>query len=258
MYSFVRPITSALLLGVTSLFSISLARAVTPGVPEVAAEFETVVKQIAPEGRTQKRVWRMFRAASEIETGEVGSPDGEVWRKEGENEVYYSRLFHPERRVVEYAPRDLLLARIPTDWERVLYVVSPELLAKLERGAVAAVGSYSGTSYSGQVGARAVEVIWSEEWQLPLKLTTTEASVKTEVVLREIHTLEKSPWEQLGKRGYFVVEFIDLGDCEQDPVMRRVMARMGKVHNCGAICATGGHNAATQGGAGLAPTRAGR
>jgi hypothetical protein len=215
----------------------SFFRAPLRAAPEVAAEFETTFSSESKS--TQTRRWRLFRDQQSVETSELGSPDGEEWILNADQSVTYRRLFHPERRAVEYSPRDLALSKIPAEWSRIAHVVSPKLLEKLK--ASDQPNSPNTLRYEGEVDGQSIVVLWSTTLEIPTQVETKGPSGNTNVVLVQSHKLSDSPWLRLGKRDYHTIEFTDLGDSEQDPIIKRILLRMGKAHQCGTLCATGGH-----------------
>jgi hypothetical protein len=205
--------------------------------PDIAAEFETSYSSEAEAA--QSRRWRLFRDQQSVETSELGSPDGEEWILNADQSVTYRRLFHPERRAVEYSPRDLALSKTPAEWSRIAHVVSPKLLEKLKP--THQPSKPDALRYEGEVDGQSITVIWSKTLELPECVETKGPSGHTKVVLVQHHRLSDSPWMRLGKRDYHTIEFTDLGDSEQDPVIKRILQRMGKVRQCGSLCATGVH-----------------
>jgi hypothetical protein len=205
--------------------------------PDIAAEFETSYSSEADA--TQSRRWRLFRDQHSVETSELGSPDGEEWILNADQSVTYRRLFHPERRAVEYSPRDLALSKTPAEWSRIAHVVSPKLLEKLKP--TDQPSKPDALRYEGEVDGQSITVVWSKTLELPERVETKGPSGHTKVVLVQHHRLSDSPWMRLGKRDYHTIEFTDLGDSEQDPIIKRILQRMGKIHQCGSLCATGGH-----------------
>lgn len=206
-------------------------------VPDIAAEFET--SYASESEKTQSRRWRLFRDQQSVETSELGSPDGEEWILNADQSVTYRRLFHPERRAVEYSPRDLALSKTPAEWSRIAHVVSPKLLEMLK--STHQPSAPDALRYEGEVNGQIITIVWSKTLELPELVETKGPSGHTKVVLVQHHKLSDSPWMRLGKRDYHTIEFTDLGDSEQDPIIKRILQRMGKVHQCGSLCATGGH-----------------
>lgn len=192
----------------------------------IACEFETITEQRRGETPPKTRRWRLWRSETSIETQELGQPDAEAWEREPGGRVSYYRIFHPEKRAIEYKATDLSMSKNAPDWDRLASVVSAEFIAKrlrqtgeenfLDRPAVRYEGSADGSTF---------EVLWLPAEQIPAHVRETRADRISTITLKEIHPLTRSPWPSGLKQEYEIIDFADLGDKESDPILQTMLRR---------------------------------
>lgn len=209
--------------------------------PELACQFETVFDSKTKVQPSFKSVWRLWRGAQEIESWQVGSKEGEVAERDGAGGVQFRRIFHPERMEVFYSAMELKVLGKPQDWSKSFSLVAPAfLIEKLVPVGQAQLLDTPLERYEGNVDGRKWEVLWSQRDQIAYRLRVeSERGVSTTTLL-ERHPLDGQPWERLRKRGYTSIDFADLGDSETNPVIRRIMDRLGiscSHKSCGGVCA---------------------
>ena len=208
--------------------------------PELACQFETVFESKLQNQPSFKSMWRFWRATEEVESWQVGSKEGEVAALDGAGGVHFRRVFHPERTEVFYSAMELRVLGMTRDWGQSYSLVAPEFLKdKLAPGGAEVLLDTTLEKYEGTVDGRQWVVLWSAREQLAYQLRVeSERGVSTTTLL-ERYPLEKQPWERLRKRGYNSIDFADLGDSETNPVIRRIMNRLGiscSHKSCGGVC----------------------
>ena len=196
--------------------------------PSLACEFETVTARDKGASEPKTRVWRLWRADHAVETQELGNPDAEAWHRDPRGHVTYFRVFHPEKRAIEYKATDLAISHSTPDWERLASVVAPDFIARnlkqigeerfLDRAAV---------RYEGKAGGSRFEVLWLPAQQIPALVRETRDGHVSTITLRSIHPLADSPWPFGLKDDYEIIDFADLGDKESDPTLRSMLKRSG-------------------------------
>ncbi len=209
--------------------------------PELACQFETVFESKVQNESSFKAVWRLWRATEEVESWQVGSKEGEVAGLDGAGGVHFRRVFHPERTEVFYSAMELKVLGKTRDWRQSYSLVAPEFLKEqLAPNGMEVLLDTTLEKYEGTVDGRHWVVLWSAREQLAYRLRVeSERGVSTTTLL-ERYPLDKHPWERLRKRGYNSIDFADLGDSETNPVIRRIMNRLGiscSHKSCGGVCA---------------------
>ena len=195
----------------------------------IACEFETITENTRDELSLKKRAWRLWRADNTVETQELGSPDAEAWQRNPSGHVTYYRVFHPEKRAIEYKPIDLSIAHNAPDWDRLTSVIDPQLVAKgLKQTGEERFLGRAAVRYNGEANGSRFEVLWLTHEQIPafVRETRDGGHVST-IELREIHSLVDSPWHFGNKDEYEIIDFADLGDKESDPVLQAMLRRGG-------------------------------
>ena len=215
--------------------------AVQPGAaPELACQFETVFESRLQSQPSFKAVWRLWRASEEVESWQIGSKEGELTALDGAGVVQFRRIFHPERTEVFYSATELKVLRKTRDWAQSYSLVAPAFLKeKLSATGTEVLFDASLEKYEGTVDGRKWVVLWSPQDQLAYQLRVESERGTSATTLLERHLLDMQPWERLRKRGYHSIDFADLGDSETNPVIRRIMNRLGiscSHKSCGGIC----------------------
>ena len=209
--------------------------------PELACQFETVFESKSQNQPSFKSVWRLWRGTEEVESWQVGSKEGEVTSLDGAGGVQFRRVFHPERTEVFYSAMELKVLGKTRDWSQSFSLVSPSFLK--EKLVVTGSEVLLGTTlekYEGTVEGRNWKVLWSPLEQLAYQVHVDSERGSSTTTLFERYSLDHQPWERLRKRGYNSIDFADLGDSETNPVIRRIMDRLGvscSHRSCGGVCA---------------------
>ena len=212
--------------------------------PELACQFETVFESKTQTQPSFKSTWRFWRTNEEVESWQVGSKEGEVTSLDGAGGVQFRRIFHPERTEVFYSAMELKVLGKTRDWSQSFSLVAPTFLKEqLAPAGTEVMLETPVEKYEGTVDGRKWAVHWSTKDQLAYLIRVESERGVSTTTLCERHALEKQPWERLRKRGYNSIDFADLGDSETNPVIRRIMNRLGiscSHKSCGGVCAPSG------------------
>ena len=196
--------------------------------PPIACEFETVTAREDGASEPKTRAWRLWRADHAVETQELGNPDAEAWHRDPRGQVTYFRVFHPEKRAIEYKATDLSISHSTPNWERLASVVAPEFIAKnLKQIGEERVFDRAAIRYEGEAGGSKFEVVWLQAEQIPAFVRETRDGHVSTIKLRAIHPLAESPWPHGLKDEYEIIDFADLGDKESDPTLQAMLRRSG-------------------------------
>jgi hypothetical protein len=208
--------------------------------PEIAATFESVTEFKAGGRPPVTQLERLWRSAREVETYQVGSKDGQLWKMDVAGEISYCRLLHPERIEVEFLVGDLKANASQPDWGRVCCIVSPALLHEvLKAGANEKFGETDVQRFTGEIGGQKWTVLWSEADQIAVQVRVEDERAARTVTMKERHPLNESPWQRMRREEYQNIEFTELGDHDTDKRYVRIMKRIGMScghRNCGATC----------------------
>ncbi|MFZ5505987.1 MAG: hypothetical protein ACOY7P_10950 [Pseudomonadota bacterium] len=147
----------------------------------------------------------------------------ESWQRV-DNGFEFERVFHADRRTVEYAPGELRTLHIEPDWA--------VLRAGLDRGTLAGLkaaahrkGPHGETvRYARKNGSTSVTLDWLPRHQLPERLERVAGKRRSELKLAGIRPFDAAALAALDARrdSYLRIDASDFGDMEGDPFVQKV------------------------------------
>lgn len=194
--------------------------------PPLAARYELKVNQTAGE-------WYLWREATSIETANPATGQSTIWERTSANDFSYRRIFHNDKRIVEYSPGEIKTRNATPDWAKLASVISPQLLDELKRGGKKTVFGQSAIRYIGNVGGQKVEVLWLEQAQIPARLQMSGKGQQMTMVLKDLYTQSPAGWPRVDEdkiAAYGLIDAADFGDMESDPFVARLMQQEGHGH----------------------------
>jgi len=204
----------------TPLFLLSTAIHAAPKVEvykPVAALYETRTIQLAHRPQANNQRWHLWRTASKIETQSADGSSGEVWLRDSNDNISMRRLFHKEKRIIEFTSGDLrTLSRYP-EWTDRAELIEFGLLSRLKLTGTVMVLGHKAQRYQGQINGVDLEILWLAEYRLPALVRRVFAGREVSMHLLELHPLESSPWKQKDVSDYQAMDYADMGDNESDP-----------------------------------------
>lgn len=196
--------------------------------PAVAAHFELRVAPAA--GESPPQTWLLWREPDRVET-RLPSGDGEIWRRDTRGDVYYQRLFHPQRRLIEYTPVDLRALGAVRGWPRLTHLIDPALLGgELKRIGNATALGRPAVRYRGRVRGIQHDVLWLVHERLPARMRIDYGDRTMTLRLGALYPIDQSPWARADTTAYLVTDYADIGDHEADPFLRRLLDEAGPAH----------------------------
>lgn len=203
----------------------AVAQAGTP--TPIAARFDLTVNQTQTD-------WYLWRQDDTIETANVAVGQNDIWQRLRGDDYHYRRVFHNDRRVVEYVPGEIRTRHAEPDWAKLASVISPQLLAELKRGTSKTLFGQKAVRYTGKVGGQTVDLWWLERAQLPARLQMIRPGQRMILALRELHAKAPDAWPRATDEriaDYGVVDAADFGDMESDPFVARILRQEGHSHS---------------------------
>jgi hypothetical protein len=192
----------------------------------LAARFDLTVNQTQTD-------WYLWRQADSIETANVAVGQNDIWQRVRGNDYHYRRVFHNDRRVVEYVPGEIKTRHAEPDWAKLASVISPQLLTELKRGASQTLFGQKAVRYTGKIGSQSIDLWWLERAQLPARLQMIRPGQRMILALRELHDQAPAAWpratdERIAEYG--LIDAADFGDMESDPFVARLLRQEGHSH----------------------------
>ena len=207
-----------------SLLASSLADGATENsvpLPAVTCHFTSRVVLRGRQPQVQEWDWYWWRQPDCVETRDAGGSTGQIWESSKSGQVTYWRVFHKEKRVIEYTPGDLRALGQHPDWPTVSSVIDPTLLTtKLQPVGKVEILDRQAQRYQGQVDGMEFEVWWLDQEQVPALIRQVSEIREETLRLKEIYPLQKSPWSYSQIVDYMHLDYADLGDKESDPFVR--------------------------------------
>lgn len=154
----------------------------------------------------------------------------DVWQRDQRAELSLIRVFHQDRKLIEYEPGELRTRHAMAHWPAVNGLFDPRLLGRLAKGATQPYLGRTATAYTGKLGKDDVELLWLEQEALIARYVRSNRDGSLEVALKTLQAAPGSAWPppSLSVAGdYGVIDAADLGDMEYDPFVQRVLGMEG-------------------------------
>lgn len=168
------------------------------------------------EGTAQSE-WHFWRTANRIEMNIPARQTGEVWMRDG-NAIFYQKVFHADRKIVEYQSADLDALNVPVQWRTNELMIDPQVLQRLQVDDERWIDGHPALELSGTVDGIEYEVVWRVDLNLPQQLRKQDADGNRETTrLLKAELRAQARLQQPDSSGYDIIDYADLGDRERDP-----------------------------------------
>lgn len=170
------------------------------------------------------RDWFFSRSETRIETAQEDYT--EIWGKDERQEITLKRVFHGDRKVIEYTPGQLRAERRLKEWTRLAQMLDGRLLERLRQKGKTTILNQPALRYVGRVGEERIEIIWLPLQAIPAKLIRIQGEDIYTLELKELYQTPESSWPTADPKQIDAYEWIDgadLGDREYDPFVRKVL-----------------------------------
>ena len=189
----------------------------------VAARYRVTItrRDASKRLRSVVEVWTFQRAEQRITL--IRGDIEEHWMRDERGTVRFERVFHADQRVVDYTAGELATLGIDVSWDALATFVDSRELATLK---LAGGGPRATQRYSGKAGSRSIDVEWSAQAGLPVRLTRASADGRAHFELLESHASAPASWPIPGVRSvdYLHVDSADFGDMDYDAFVRKAEA----------------------------------
>lgn len=197
--------------------------------PPVSARFGVTVSPAA--GAPRRAEWIFVREADRV-TLRRGNID-EAWTRDAQGRIAFERVFHRERRVVDYSAGELATLGVAVDWTAIASFVDPAELRSLALVARSGSRADERLRLAGKTADGRLEVDWLPALQLPARVSRRAADGSVTLIALVAHAPDTvADWARPDPRpaGYLRLDAADFGDMEYEPVVRlseALDARMG-------------------------------
>lgn len=186
----------------------------------VAAKFSTSTCAL-PCAQPRNGDWYLWRAENRVEIRSGSGQIGEIWRRDDQGRVSFVYVEPAHKRGIAYNATDLRLIGNIRPWERLASIIDPAELEKLEPVGETEFLGHKAQRYKGNLGKRAVEVVWIPHLQLAAQVINTYPDHQVTTELQSFLTGQESAAavSEADLVDYQLVDFADVGDMETNPSM---------------------------------------
>ena len=198
---------------------------------QLACRYE---KQVVNTGNTQKTNWYFWRQKERTETRDEVSNQGEVWETNNSGGMFYTRLFYNEKVALEFVQGDLAATNLTPSLQQLSSIVDPRLLGK--ELALLSKENREGMAieyYQGVINDVATEVDWLPDLQLPARLVKKLSVGTVTLILSACGSGSQFAVKPITKAeldDFRRLDFTDLGDMEDDPMVQHIEHLLGGGH----------------------------
>lgn len=191
---------------------------VTP--PDLIATYKSEV--VARGHKPQITVWTLERRSDRVEIRELQHDTGEIWRRDQHGNISFERVFHKQRRIVDYTASDLRSLESYPSWQRVSEIADAQLFGNTLKhaGLTRALGKKA-ERYKGRSGEVDIEIVWLTNERLPYKFKQQSRNQRIELTLTRLAPLSDF-WESDSTSAYTRLDYADLGDGPSDPFFKQL------------------------------------
>jgi len=169
--------------------------------------------------------WFFYREGDHIETAQRDY--AEVWQRDDRQAVTLRRVFHGERKIVEYTTGELRTQHRLKDWRELGSILDARTLSRLRRVGTDTVLKQPAVRYVGHSGDTRIEVLWLPRLNLPARIVRSTPQSRYSLVLRELLPAAAAAWPRVDAAAtadFEIIDGSDLGDREYDPFVRKVLS----------------------------------
>ena len=191
----------------------------------VAAHFEAST-QIGGKRGSDKTDWYFLRQANRIETIRPNGGIAEIWIRDERGDLTLKRIFHPDRRVVEYTTGNLRAMGATAPWTALGSIIDPLTLAQqFKRLGTVKIPHGIATIYKDTRKGQSIEIWWLDQVALPARIIHESDGKSFSLTLKSLHAAPPPSWpfvDDAALASYLVIDAADLGDRHGDPFVRKV------------------------------------
>lgn len=196
--------------------------------PPIHAEYESDLTYATEDGvaMTRTSAWTLERGQDYVIVKNPQRNVEERWVRDDGQRVWYTRIFHTERRVLEYAPADLKLTGGISNWGQIQSIIDPQALATLHEVTDASIApGEAGVTYRGEHNGQSVELRWLVREQLPSYIRKQDRRGVQTMKLLSVRDIapDQPKARDATYAGYDILEFSDIGDRHHDPFIERLV-----------------------------------
>lgn len=192
-------------------------------------------KQVGEGSKAKTTDWYFWRQPQRSETRDALSNQGEIWETLNPARFNYTRLFYNERVALEWGQGDLMASGSTPSIKQVNSIVDPDKLGKeLALQGKSEANGMSIESYRGTINKIVTEVDWLPALQLPARFLKKLPEGNVILTLSACDKDSQFPVKPISKAeldGFRRLDYTDLGDMEDDPMVHHIEQLLGGHHH---------------------------
>ena len=208
--------------GTATVAGLGLASSPVP----LAARFSVAVTMPPAAGKevraARRSDWYFYRNDRRVSL--VKGAIEETWHRDSRGSLSFERVFHEDRRSVEYSAGELATLNVQADWAALSTFVDPAELLSLTPVSRSGRGAEERIRLRGRSGKDSVTIDWLPAWQLPAHIVRRGAAGRvTRIDLVAHAALAPAAWPVPGRDAadYLRMDAADFGDMDYEPVVRK-------------------------------------
>lgn len=157
----------------------------------------------------------------------------EIWEQDDRQDITWKRVFHGDRKVVEYTTGQLRAQRRLPDWSALATILDQRTLAALKQRGETTVFKQPAIRYQARSGDERIEVVWLTRQSIPAKIVRSNRGATYTLELKDLRIVPDGSWPSVSEaqiQEYESIDGADLGDREYDPFVRKVLNLDGVGH----------------------------
>lgn len=165
------------------------------------------------------QTWYFIRETQRISVIKPGIE--EIWHRSDAGQLSFDRIFHADKRIVEYTPGELRTLMVVPKWAELGALFDPDKLGQLQARPGPAGADWA--RYSGKLGAEHIELEWLPAQTLPRKLVRSMKGRAVRFTLLAQHARAPADWPcpEQGSADYQRTDAADFGDMQADPFIHK-------------------------------------
>ncbi len=168
--------------------------------------------------------WFFIRSDTRIETAQKDYT--EIWERDERQAITLKRVFHGDRKLIEYTTGELLAQHLLKDWSALATILDERTLTRLEKRGKTRILEQQAVRYVGRLGDERIEVVWLTQQEIPAKLVRIRGESTYSLELKELRSAPDASWPKTSREqidAYESLDGSDLGDREYDPFVQKVI-----------------------------------
>lgn len=185
------------------------------------------------EAAARSLQWQLRRAAGCVVVSDDQGRVTERWDRDAQGRIWYRRIFHVEKKVIEYQPADLRMAAVEAEWARIAGIIDPRELQQLTLQPTSS--TFEGevvATYRGMRAGVPWEIGWLATEGIPERIVVRGPGGDStlRLITKEHSPAQAGVCDIPGLTDYDTIDFADIGDRHGDPFIERLMKYEGLMH----------------------------